>query len=71
MGNAGSTLALDPENGDLILHDRRDAEYFESADVLKGYLAAFADTVIGWRDHFDRFREATTGEDGDGNEVAS
>lgn len=70
MGNAGSTLALDPENGDLILHDRRDAFYFETADVLKGYLAAFADTVIGWRNHFDQFREAKTNEDGDGMEVA-
>ena len=69
MGNAGSTLALDPENGDLILHDRRDAEYFESADVLKGYLVAFADTVIGWRDHLDQFRAAEKGEDG--KEVAS
>ena len=56
MGNAGSTLALDPENGDLILHDRRDADYFETGDVLKGYLVAFADTVLGWRGHFDEFR---------------
>lgn len=71
MGNAGSTLSLDPENGDLVLHDRRDAVYFESADVLKGYLAAFADTVIGWQGHFDRFRGTATGEDGAGKEVAS
>ena len=58
IGNAGSTVAVVPGSDDVILEDRREAAYFESAETLKGYLAAFVDKVLTWRGHIDEYRKA-------------
>lgn len=58
LGNAGSTVAVVPGSDDVILEDRREAAYFESAETLKGYLAAFVDKVLTWRGHIDEYRKA-------------
>lgn len=70
IGNAGSTVAVVPGSDDVILEDRREAAYFENAETLKGYLAAFVDKVLMWRGHIDEYRKAVaeTGAD-DGKEV--
>ena len=58
IGNAGSTVAVVPGSVDVILEVRREAAYFESAETLKGYLAAFVDKVLTWRGHIDEYRKA-------------
>lgn len=56
-GTAGGTLSILPGTDSLLLADRRDGDYFDSAQTLKDYLSAFASKVIEWRVYLDDCRE--------------
>lgn len=59
LGNAGSTISLLADSDELMLGDRRDAEYFSDDQVLADYLGAFVGAVRSWRMRLDGWRTST------------
>lgn len=58
-GTAGGTLSILPETDELMLADRRDGDFFDSAATLIDYLSAFAAKVREWRVYLDDCRIET------------
>lgn len=63
-GTDGGTLSVLPGTDTLMLGDRRDAEYFETADDLREYLAEFARQVREWHAYLDASRGGSETEGG-------
>lgn len=61
-GTGGGTLSILPGTDTLMLGDRRDAAYFETADDLRGYLADFAQQVRDWHLYLDDNRGGSEAE---------
>lgn len=61
-GTGGGTLSILPGTDTLMLGDRRDAAYFETADDLRGYLADFARQVRDWHLYLDDNRGGSEAE---------
>lgn len=66
LGNAGSTVSLLADTGELMLGDRRDASYFADGQALADYLGAFVGTVRSWRMRLDGWRTAAADGAGEG-----